>query len=352
MSRLTGAGQRAPTSSQDRLVWVDVAKGASIVLVVLNHAVAALAQNGWGLDSIRHVDAALTTFRMPLFFFASGMFFAKNLQTQWTEFLRYKVGNYLYLYGLWSVHLGIFFWVFPWEPPVVGPWQDIILSPLLPASHLWFIYALPLYFLATRALSRFPMPAQAAVVSLVTVIFGSGFLVTGSWAWDAMLTYFAFFFVAVHFRTVAMKIAERSSWRLMLGCGLAWAGLIAASYLADMPVVSPLRMPLSVLALVGGIILASKLASTWLGERLRNLGLRTLPVYLLHMIVTYGAAEVLPHGSWIPAILVHVAPFLITALGVAIPLAFWRFTRGAPGLYSAPWARPRTSPSSTAPSPT
>lgn len=337
MSRLTGARQRAQTSSQDRLMWVDVAKGASIVLVVLNHAVAALAQNGWGLDSMRHVDAALTTFRMPLFFFASGMFFAKNLQTPWGEFFRGKVAGFFYLYVLWSVMLGVFFWLVQWVPPEVGYWQDIALIFFLPTSHLWFVYALPLFFVAARLLHRFPLGAQAAVVGVVSVFYGSGFAVTGSWAWDAMLSYFGFFFAAVHFRSLALRIAERSSWWLMLACGVLWAGLIAFVYLSGMQVVSPLRIPLSILAVVGGIVLASKLSTTRLGGGLRKLGLHTLPVYLLHMIVAYGAAHYLPHGPWIPAILVHVAPFLITALGIVIPLVFWRATRSVPGLYATPW---------------
>lgn len=318
-------------------MWVDIAKGASIVLVVLNHAVAALAAHGWGLPSIGHVDAALTTFRMPVFFFASGMFFAGNLRTPWKGFLKTKVAALLYLYVVWPVVQGLFFWQVPWVKPTVGPLADIALIFVIPTSHLWFVYALPLFFVATRLLIKLPMPAQVVMVGALTIVFGSGFMVTGSWAWDAMFSYFGFFFAAVHFRGIALRVAERSSWRLMLGCGVLWAALIATAYLSDMPIVSPLRVPMSVLAVTGGIILAAKLSDTRVGSWLKWLGERTLPIYLLHMVVVAGLAYYLPHGAWIPAALVHVAPFVISALGVVIPWAVWKVARRVPGIFEAPW---------------
>lgn len=337
MSRLTPSARLYAKPPCERLTWVDVAKGASIILVVLNHAVAALASNGWGLDSIGRIDAALTTFRMPLFFFASGMFFAGNLALPWSGFMRNKVSGFLYLYALWSVLLGVFFWLLPWVQPVIGPWQDVALILVYPSSHLWFIYALPLFFVVTRLLNTLPMAVQAPTVATVTIVYGSGFALTGSWAWDAMLSYYGFFFAAVHFRGLALLVAERSSWRLMIACAVLWAGAITFAYLSNLLVVSPLRVPASILAVTGGVILAAKLSSTLPGRWLSWIGKRTLPVYLLHVPVVMGLAHYLPSGYWIPALAVHVAPFIITAIAIAVSLWIWFSTKRVPGLYSAPW---------------
>lgn len=344
MSRLFPTARRHQSTNVQRLIWVDVAKGACIILVVLNHAVAALVENGWGLVWMKHVDAALTTFRMPLFFFASGMFFAGNLRKTWIEFLRGKVTALLYLYMLWSVLIGVFFLLLPWTKPTVGYLEDIALSLFVPTSHLWFIYALPLYFLVTRLLNTLPMPVQATGVTVLSVIFASGFVVTGSWAWDAMLSYFGFFFAAVHLRALAVRIAEASSWRLMLTCGVVWCVLMIVSFLVHLPIVSPLRVPLSLIALVAGVIVASKLSTTRVGVGLRWIGLRTLPIYILHVIVVAGAAYYVPQESWMPVGLIYAVPFLVTVLGLAIPLAIWAITSNVPGLFAAPWADSRGKP--------
>lgn len=48
----------------ERILWIDLAKGMSIILVALGH---------WGLSGIPVVGEWFTSFRMPLFFFVSGI---------------------------------------------------------------------------------------------------------------------------------------------------------------------------------------------------------------------------------------------------------------------------------------
>ncbi|MGX9348907.1 acyltransferase family protein, partial [Microbacterium sp. KNMS] len=55
-----------------RVKWVDTARGIAIIAVVVFHATLVLAPLGAGSAWARYINL-LDTFRMPLFFFASGL---------------------------------------------------------------------------------------------------------------------------------------------------------------------------------------------------------------------------------------------------------------------------------------
>ena len=99
----------APT----RLGWADIAKGASIVLVVLHHATtkqydlsvpAHLAPIADVWTTLTH---ALKPVRMPLFFLVSGFFAAKAVHRPWPSVTR-RISTSAYLYVVWLLLLAAF----------------------------------------------------------------------------------------------------------------------------------------------------------------------------------------------------------------------------------------------------
>jgi uncharacterized membrane protein YcfT len=91
------------TSAKPRLEWMDVAKGACIVLVVLHHSA-----EWYDETLLKHESAfwsyfsiGLRPLRMPLFFMISGMLAAsaihKPLRQLWS-----KTGGLYGLYCLWT----------------------------------------------------------------------------------------------------------------------------------------------------------------------------------------------------------------------------------------------------------
>lgn len=92
--------------------WVDIAKGIAIVLVVFYHAVMFTAELGIANPWDR-INTALDTFRMPLFFFMSGLMATRAVQLSYSLLFRRRMLRLLYLYVLWCTAQWLFFWVLP-----------------------------------------------------------------------------------------------------------------------------------------------------------------------------------------------------------------------------------------------
>ncbi len=118
---------RKPSSST-RVPWVDVAKGTSIVLVVLLHSTNFLVARdlAWGFWS--SFNDFLEPIRMPLFFLASGLFAQNIIKTSWAAVLRKRISLFVWLYVLW---IGIRFTYFTLLPSTVStgevgdPWMMV-----------------------------------------------------------------------------------------------------------------------------------------------------------------------------------------------------------------------------------
>ena len=72
--------------AKERIAYIDFMKGLCILLIVVGHV------NGFSYDSILpNLNNALRSFRVPMYFFLSGLFFKTN--SGFDEFLRKKVNN-------------------------------------------------------------------------------------------------------------------------------------------------------------------------------------------------------------------------------------------------------------------
>ena len=69
------------TTKKKRIEWIDIAKGFSIILVVYGHS---------GLSSIPYVGDWFGAFRMPFFFFVSGLLFNPDRYVRSTDFIKSK----------------------------------------------------------------------------------------------------------------------------------------------------------------------------------------------------------------------------------------------------------------------
>lgn len=69
------------SQKSNRIEWIDIAKGISIILVVLGHT---------RISSIQFLGDWLGSFRMPFFFFVSGLLFNRNGNISFKSFLLKK----------------------------------------------------------------------------------------------------------------------------------------------------------------------------------------------------------------------------------------------------------------------
>ena len=79
--------------AKERIAYIDFMKGLCILLIVMGHV------EGFSYDSIMPgLNYALKSFRIPMYFFLSGLFF--KTYGEFSEFLRKKVNN-LYIYNMY-----------------------------------------------------------------------------------------------------------------------------------------------------------------------------------------------------------------------------------------------------------
>jgi fucose 4-O-acetylase-like acetyltransferase len=153
-----------------RLGWIDYAKGIAIILVVYRHVVFGLKSSGvvvpqWLIDG----NNMFYSFRMPLFFFLSGLFFERSIARKGeTGFFVTRVNTLLYPYLLWAfiqISLQILFSSVVNAHRTGADYLNILIQPRL-LDQLWYLFALfnvTLLYLLVAKLFRYDKFAQVLV---------------------------------------------------------------------------------------------------------------------------------------------------------------------------------------------
>ena len=133
------------SSLSHRLAWPDVAKGLSILGVVLLHVTLAVpeAQDTW----LAAFNVWLDPLRLPLFFLVSGYFSQKVFRFSFAELVTRRLWFFFVPYVVWMLieqqtKRVEYHWVF--GDPIFDPSQ-MVASLLVGHSMAWFLYALILF---------------------------------------------------------------------------------------------------------------------------------------------------------------------------------------------------------------
>ncbi|HSX68419.1 acyltransferase family protein [Nocardioides sp.] len=275
-----------PSATSRREPWADVAKGTCILLVVLHHLVhkqldlvAPLGHPHWQ-DIWASVTWALKPVRMPLFFLVSGFFAAGAIHRPWAQ-VRRRVLTPAWLYVVWLGVLSGFYLLETTTPANrITSIEELARQLVLPATSMWFLYAMTAYFLLARLLRKLPPGPVLAVAA--------GLSASVSW-WGlegnneiAFLSHFVYFAAGAWFPDAVRRVAAADLSLRAVGLVYAAATVVV--------LVAPLRLSASVvlLALLGvplGIAVAQRLSGTAAAGPLAWLGQRTLQVYVLHLLV-------------------------------------------------------------------
>ena len=306
ISVATAAGTLPPPQPRRRLDWPDIARGISILGVILLHV--SLAVPG-GMDTrAAEFNAVLDPLRMPLFFLVSGFFATKVFRFSFLE---------LFTRRLWFFLVPYVFWV-PVELFLKAKeYQAVFDLDLPPLSHYvthvatgtnmaWFLYALVLFNIILWLTRRMPWWG-ALIVSLLPVLIlplHDEFHIVGK-----AVLYLPIFMMGAHLRgPVGSFAATALTPSRLIFSGLTYlaglALLFGWNHLADSGTVVSLPWPfgladsvgapelrLVVLLLVQSLMLAMAITVTvviarvvWLAEPLKFFGRHTLVLYLGHPI--------------------------------------------------------------------
>lgn len=319
-----------------REVWVDTAKGIAIILVVLFHAI--IFTDRVDLAWLWPVPAGiLDTFRMPLFFFAAGLFASKALRLSFRDLTRTRLLRLVWLYVLWSFIWAVVF-TFVHVPGSGGeaPLMQFLFILVLPNPSTWFVYGLALYFIAMWLMRRFPWWLQLSVGLAIALLFGTQTLTADNGALNKMGLYFLYFQLAVLSGAHARRLFAKTQWwhALLMITVYAAAVIPVAKY--DLLTLPFVRIIASVLAITAGcaiaVVLSRRRAFSWLSY----LGSRTLPIYVLHfypILLFMTLIEVVaPELRWTaPAM-----PLALTIVAILVSLGVYALTKRLPGLYTEP----------------
>lgn len=280
-----------PSTTEDesmhRLGWADIAKGASIVLVVLHHTTTkqydllvpdhlSPIADGWTA-----VTRALKPVRMPLFFLVSGFFAARSIHRPWPMVAR-RIATSAYLYVVWLL-LTAAFTMWERELPMnrVQNLDELGMDLVFASTGLWFLYALVVYFLLAKATAALP---AAVVLSGATVVAFAGALSPIEEVNRvSVLLHLVFFVLGARLPDV---VGAAASWSRPCALPVLALGFVGATaLLATFGLPSGIKvLVLSMLGLPAGVLLSVRAARTArIASALSWVGRRTLPVYVLHM---------------------------------------------------------------------
>jgi fucose 4-O-acetylase-like acetyltransferase len=129
-----------------RTRWLDSARGAGVILVVIGHVERGLTDAGIAAsEAFEGFDLALYTFHMPLFFLLAGVNSGRSIDQPWFVLLRRKIVTIVYPYALWSLVQGSVVAVMAQSTNGEHHWRDLLYIGWRPIGQFWFLYALFLY---------------------------------------------------------------------------------------------------------------------------------------------------------------------------------------------------------------
>ncbi|MGY0389320.1 acyltransferase family protein [Nocardioides sp. WG-D5] len=318
--------------------WIDSARGLAIVLVVLFHAVINLDLVGLAGPWSR-LAYTLDTFRMPLFFFLSGLLAPALLARPLREVLRTRCLNLIYLYLLWCLLLGAFRALLPHSPP--GGVAAVARVLVEPNVYLWFLYSLCLFTLVGWLTRRLPAWLVVGTALIVSAVFAAGLVSTGDVPWDKTFRYWFFFVLASRAAPRVRSVVPRMRAVHVVGLGVAYVVVLGFFlYVADDRIIF-VRPMLGLLAVAAGCGLGVMIARIPALGFVRHLGTRTLPIYVVHAFPITAAAALLTGRDvdWPPGAGLVAVP-LLTLVAILLALTLDRLITGrVRGIFDFPIPR-------------
>lgn len=316
------------------VVWGDVTKAIAILLVVVYHAAvlgvpAKLVDPTWVA-----VNEALAAFRMPVFFFAAGLFAQSVLLRPWRRVWSTRLALLVWCFLLWTMLRFTYFLAVPMPSrPRETDLLALLLAPILPKTGLWFLHALVVFVVVAKLIRRAPLWAQLAPAALLSVLFFS-VLSTGNLSYTGMGRYLVFFLAGLHLRDLALRVNGRARPVWAIAAIAVFTSVSVVIGQADLRGVPGVMTAMGFVAVVAGCLSARVLAATALARPLSYIGRNTLPIYVQHVIliaVAYAAlGPVVAEG--VPSWLAVALPLVVSAAVISVALLVAATVRRVPVL--------------------
>lgn len=271
-----------------RIVWIDYAKGIGIFLVVFGHVLRGLVSSSILQTSTleQSVDQWIYAFHMPLFFFLSGLFIERSVAKPLNKFFVDKLQFIVYPYFLWSI-LQEFLRIVAGirSEPIVTLWR-IIYQPVM---QFWFLYVLFFISLAYAIARKFRVSSNVFLLCCILLyaahVVGINF---GPWGVIYMIRQNAIYFAVGAFvgeRKLLLYLEHATPFALISTAigGFVVIALVVAFNLVEVKVIVP---AIALVGIAASISIAKYLEEVKLAEFLKNWGLLSLQIYVVHTIAS------------------------------------------------------------------
>jgi uncharacterized membrane protein YcfT len=328
----TMAGKARVT--QDRILWIDYAKGLCIILVVMMHSTLGVGEAMHGTGALHEVVAFARPFRMPDFFLISGLFLAKVIDRDWGTYVDRKVVHFAWFYLLW---VGI---QFAFKAPAAMLHGDtaalmpFAMAMIEPFGTLWFIYMLPVFFVVTKALRGVSAPVLLGVAAALEIApIHTGWTVVDEFAGRWVYFLVGYLFAARIFahadaamRRPALAAAGLALWALANGWAVATTSPVAAfATVSDLPVASLAFGLAGALAIV---TFSALLARFGVARVVAGCGHNSLAIYLAFFLPMAALRWLLLKTGVVAD--VGLVSALVTVGAIVAPLLLQRLVSGTP----------------------
>ena len=128
--------------------WLDNIKGLLIILVILGHLDAPIVKNS---HELKVFYLLINSFHMPCFMMISGFLAKRRIDEPDYKKLAYQV---VLPYFMIDLVFWIFVCIFPHGLDMIPYLSTMDPKPLVPKYHLWYLFAVMVYYLITPALVR------------------------------------------------------------------------------------------------------------------------------------------------------------------------------------------------------
>ena len=312
-------------ADEQRVAWVDYAKGFCIIMVVMMHSTLGVEKAAGGEGWMHAVVEFARPFRMPDFFLISGLFLARVIDRDWRTYLDKKVVHFAYFYVLWlTIQFAFKAPGIASESGAIGVVEAYLFAFIEPFGTIWFIYLLPIFFVVAKATRQVPWWIVWLIGAVLeTLPISTGFVIV-----DEFASRFVYFYTGYVFAPQVFRLAEaviRHGWAAA-GLLAAWAVLEAAAVFsgaADLPGMSLLLGLIGAAAVVAISALLSK--SGWMAP-VRYCGRNSIVIYLAFFLPMAASRTALLKLGLIDDI--GTMSLIVTACGVVLPLVFHWLVKG------------------------
>ncbi|QXE01081.1 acyltransferase family protein [Terribacillus sp. DMT04] len=299
----------------NREKWIDIAKGLSILLVVIGH---------WGHLEINHF---LAWFRMPFFFFVSGLIFKYVAKERYLLWSKKQVLQLMVPYLSYGILFIFIFYPFnPTSAYLIDTTYNFLYGGMvLKGAHtiFWFITCL----LLTRLLFGFLL---RYALSIQFIIIGSGYLLSHllavyypnfSFPWNADVAFVTLGYFACGYYMKSIITKWITSKRIIVTCLFIWFAFMGLDvsgilrYTLDLKyriyehMLLDLLVPISIVLVV--LSVCYFLAKTTLFDWITKLGESTATIMYLHV----------PLNMLVVLLIDYQYEFILyTVIGISIPL--------------------------------